>query len=162
MNKKIVTLLIVLIAAVSIASVCAVELTEEKDFDGLFKMKVADGDNFTNMSDINSNKFSDIAGSNMAYKNANDTIIVFVYGNADVKSAINALTGGNIDFQYQHGVDLVKFDGNVAVFDSNITAQNQNLTSFAGVDDGEGNIAVIICGQDADLVKEYAETIKFD
>ena len=56
MNGKILTLLIVLIAAVSMASVCAAELTKENDFDGLFKMKIAENETF-NVTD-NGNNFS--------------------------------------------------------------------------------------------------------
>lgn len=168
MNRKIVTLLIVLIAAVSIASVCAVELTKENDFDGLFKMKVAEGDNFTNISDPNSNQAYGIAQSNMAYRNNNSTIYVFVYGNSGIKDAITVMSDGEIDFQYKKGLDLVKSEGDVSAFDANATLLDEpsegssvTLTTFAGVDDG-GNLAVLVGGNDADLVKEYAKTIKFD
>ena len=50
MNRKILALLIVLIAAISIANVCAVELTKENDFDNIFKMKISDNDTFENLN----------------------------------------------------------------------------------------------------------------
>ena len=44
MNKKILALLLVLIAVMSVATVSAVELTKSYDFDGNFTMKIADSD----------------------------------------------------------------------------------------------------------------------
>ena len=51
MNKKILVLLAVFVVALSLASVSAAELTQNKDFDGLFKMNVAANDNFTTVGD---------------------------------------------------------------------------------------------------------------
>ena len=51
MSKKILTLLIVLIAAISIASVCAAELTKENDFDGKFKMNITESSTFEQVVD---------------------------------------------------------------------------------------------------------------
>lgn len=165
MNKKVITLLILLIAVISIASACAVELTKENDFDG-FKMKVNESDNFTNLSE--SDKFSGLAGSNAVYKNDDNSIFVFVYGN-DLKKSIFYLTGGSIDFDYYKGTDLVKTEENLAIFDGNLNVFNQtsdnlnvNLTKFAGVGNGAGNLSVIVAGTDGDLVKDYAKTIKFE
>lgn len=168
MNKKIVALLIVLIAAVSIASVCAAELTKEKDFDGLFKMKIAGNDNFTSLDDgSNANAYSGVAQSNAAYKNASNTLFVFVYGDG-MKQSIFYLTSGGIDFQYGKGTDLVKKDGDLTVFDGNLTVFNKSsdlnvdLTKFAGVSNDKDELSVIVAGNDANLVKEYAKTIVFN
>ena len=167
MNRKILALLIVLIAAISIANVSAVELNETQDFDGLFKMNVIGNDNFTNISNPNSNDYSGIAQSNAAYKNSDDSIFVFLYG-AGIKDAISFLTNGDIDFQYGEGMDLVKTEGDLTVFEGNLSVLNQtsdldvNLTSFAGNSPDSDEFSVIVAGNDADLVKEYANTIEFN
>ena len=167
MNRKILALLIVLIAAISIANVSAVELNETQDFDGLFKMNVSGNDNFTNISNPNSNDYSGIAQSNAAYKNSDDSIFVFLYG-AGIKDAISFLTNGDIDFQYGEGMDLVKTEGDLTVFEGNLSVLNQtsdldvNLTSFAGNSPDSDEFSVIVAGNDADLVKEYANTIEFN
>ena len=167
MKKKILALLIVLIAAVSIANVCAAELNETQDFNGLFKMNVSSTDNFTNISDPNSNEHSGIAQSKLAYKNSNDSIFLFVYGDG-IKPSIMYLTDGGIDFDYGEGLDLVKTEGDLTLFEGNLTVLDQtsnlyqNFTSFAGVSDDSDEISVIVAGNDDDLVKEYADTISFE
>ena len=46
MNKKFFTLLAIFLVAISMASICAVELTKENDFDGKFKMNIKDNSTF--------------------------------------------------------------------------------------------------------------------
>ena len=77
MNRKILALLIVLIAAISIANVCAVELTKENDFDNIFKMKISDNDTFENLN--NGTDYTTLLQSKVAYKNNDGSIYVILH-----------------------------------------------------------------------------------
>ena len=160
MNKKILTLFVVFIVAISMASVCAVELTKENDFDGKFKMKVADGDNFTKMDD--SQSYSKLLQSAAAYNNSNNSIFVFVYG-GNINDALLAMTYGDIDSQY--GVKNANYttDGDLTLINKtpnmNDPLKNYSMNTFAGKSNNK--TTVFVGGDNATLVKEYAKTIKF-
>ncbi len=161
MNKKILTLLAVFLVAVSLASVCAAELTKENDFDGVFKMKVAEGDNFTNMSDYQS--ASSFLHSSMAYVNDNETVYVFVFTGNTLESALNSMTLGDIDAQYGHKEGNVSKEGDLILFNKTPAMEealkDYSLDTFAGINDSNKQLTVFVGGNNPDLVKEYAETI---
>lgn len=160
MNKKILTLFVVFIVAISMASVCAIELTKENDFDGKFKMKVADGDNFTNMDD--SQSYSKLLQSAVAYNNSNNSIFVFVYG-GNINDALLAMTYGDIDSQY--GVKNANYttDGDLTLINKTPNMKDPlkgySMNTFAGKSNNK--TTVFVGGDNATLVKEYAKTIKF-
>lgn len=153
MNEKILTLLAVLVVVVSLASVSAAELTKENDFDGLFKMKIADNETFTAIE--NNSAFS-LLQSGVAYKNDNDTIFVFYYEN-ELNDAIFYASQGNVtDFDSEGDLRIFNATeqmahacgGNAKVF----VAKNPNMEKRT----------VIVGGTNETLLKEYAETLTFD
>jgi hypothetical protein len=79
----------VFIAVISIASVCAVDLTKENDFDGKFKMNCTENTNFT-VSD----RYSPEYVSNQSWVNDNETMYVCYYdvGMDNLIPIINSLT----------------------------------------------------------------------
>lgn len=153
MNRKILTLLIVLIATVSIASVCAAELTKENDFDGLFKMKIAENETFKVID--NGNNYSSLLQSKIAYKNDNESIFVFYYEN-ELNDAIFYASEGNI----------TKFDSDGDLRIINATEQMTKLsdgkiTVLAAKNPSNEKKTVLVGGTNETLVKEYANTIQF-
>jgi hypothetical protein len=165
MDKKIFVMLLLFFAVISIASVSAVDLTSEKDFDGLFSMKVADGDNFTQFGD--SQEYSTIVKAKAAYIN-NDSIFVLVY-NDDLGTVISMVSEDS-------GVNSTK-DGNLLLFNATpeieaaleqqsslyeIDGLKDKITTFAGTTNDDESLTVFIAGNNDTLVKEYADTIKFN
>lgn len=154
MNKKILILLAVFILAVSLASVSAVELTKENDFNGLFKMKVADNETFTPI-DNNNTPFSALQ-SGAAFKNDNDTIFVFYYEN-ELNDAIFYASEGNVtDFDSE---------GDLRIFNATeqmTQACGGNANVFVAKNPNMEKRTVIVGGTNETLLKEYAETLTFD
>lgn len=154
MNKKILILLAVFIVAVSLATVCAAELTKDNDFDGLFKMKVSESDNFTNMSD--GQDFSTVLQSKMAYKNGDGSIFAFVY-NDDIKQSIFYAS-------QKEGYPSTT-DGDLTIINATDDMGKEldgNITVLAGKSNVDESIAVFIGGTNETLVKEYANSIEFN
>lgn len=160
MNMKVLTLFVVFIVAVSMASVFAVELTKEQDFNGQFKMKVNEGDNFTSMND--SQSYSKLLQSAMAYNNCNNSVFVFVYSGG-INEALLAMTYGDIDSQY--GVKNANYitDGDLTLINKTPNMNNPlkgySMNTFAGKSNNK--TTVFVGGDNATLVKEYAKTITF-
>ncbi|WP_462315004.1 hypothetical protein [Methanobrevibacter sp.] len=165
MDKKIFALLIVFIAAISIASVSAVDLNTKKDFDGLFSMKISGEDNFTQFGDPQD--YSTIVKARAAYIN-NDSIFVLVYDNnlATVISMVSENQGVN---STQDG-NLLMFNATPAIETAldhqsstyKIDGLKDKITTFAGTTNDDDTITVFIAGNNATLVKEYAKTIEFN
>ncbi|WP_407424654.1 hypothetical protein [Methanobrevibacter sp.] len=153
MNGKILTLLIVLIAAVSMASVCAAELTKENDFDGLFKMKIAENETF-NVTD-NGNNFSSLLQSRISYKNDNESIFVFYYEN-ELADAILYASQGNIT-NFDKDGDL----GIINATEQMIKLCDGKVTVLAAKNPTYEKRTVFVGGTNETLVKEYANTIEF-
>lgn len=154
MNKKILTLLAVFIVAVSLTTVCAAELTKENDFDGLFKMKISESDNFINMSD--GQDFSTFLQSKMAYKNDDGSIFAFVYGD-DLKESIYYAS-------QKEGYPSAT-DGDLTIINATDDMSKEldgNITVLAGKSNDDESITVFIGGTNETLVKEYANTIQFE
>lgn len=160
MKMKVLTLLVVFIVAVSMASVFAVELTKEQDFDGHFKMKVNEGDNFTSMGD--SQSYSGLLQSAAAYNNSNNSVFVFVYSGG-INDALLAMTSGDIDSQY--GVKNANYttDGDLTLINKTPNMKDAlkdfSINAFAGKSNNK--TTVFVGGDNATLVKEYAKTITF-
>lgn len=154
MNRKILVLLIVLIAAISIASVCAAELTKTNDFDGKFKMNISDNSTFE--------KVVDGTGQN-AYLSAqswsdNKTAIVCYYEKA-ISSVISELKS-NSGF-----MDAPKTEGNLTILEYSDYGQGSSESYafhyFVGVTSPQ-NKTVFIASNDLELAKQYANTISFE
>ena len=165
MDKKIFAILLLFFAVISIASVSAVDLTGEKDFDGLFSMKVSDGDNFTQFGDPQD--YSTIVKAKAAYIN-NDSIFALVY-NDNIDTVISMISEDN-------GVNSTK-EGNLLIFNATpeieaaleqesskyeVNNLKDKITTFAGTTNDDESITVFIAGNNDTLVKEYANTIKFN
>ncbi len=161
MNRKFLAILVVVIAICSTTTVFAVNLSDTHDFDGLFKMKVSNGDNFTKVD-------SPILKANNFYKNANDTIFVLVY-DSDISAAVKEISKGNLSI-VNSGVynnTGVINEGKLYIFNSTADMSKDigsyKINSFVGINKDKGTPrSVIVCGSDAKLVKEYANTITFD
>ena len=164
MNKKFLLLLTVFLVAVSIAAVCSVELTENKDFDGLFKMNVSANDNFTMIGDPQD--YKSLLQSKVAYKNSNESVFVLAFG-SDVESSLYYMSYG--DMEYKNGSQT---EGDLIL--CNVTPHmdndigNYSITTFAGKTDDHNtpndpvdDMTIFIAGNNATLVKEYAKTIEF-
>lgn len=160
MKNKILFLLIFCMALISIASVCAAELTKENDFDGLFKMKVTESDNFTQLGDPNA--YSSLLYSSAAYKNNNDTIFVLYYDDIGINRCIEIMSYESIK------VDDTVNEGNLTLFNStpemNDNMDNYTISTFAALTGQTGNhdSVVVIGGTNETLVKEYANTVQFE
>ena len=159
MNKKILTLLAIFVVAVSLTTVCAVELTKENDFDSLFKMKISESDNFVKIGEPNS--YSSLLKSGVTYKNDNDTIFVLYFDDYGINQCIEIMS----DAKFNND-DLVK-EGDLTLFNATPEMENYmdnyTITTFAGITgetDGHDS-TVIIGGTNETLVKEYADTIEF-
>lgn len=168
MDKKIFAILLLFLAVISIASVSAVDLNTKKDFDGLFSMKIADGDNYTQVGEPNS--YSTLLNAKVAYKNTNDTVFVLVY-NDNMQQSLTYLTKDS-------GANEVK-DGNIVLLNATpemekvidaasseykIDGLKDKINTFAGTSSGDtqDDLTVVIAGNNGTLVKEYAETIEFN
>lgn len=164
MNKKIIfSVLLVSVLAISIASICAADLSQSQDFDGLFKMKMTDSDNFTLVGDPQS--YSSLLNSRVAYANNDSSIYVLVY-DENIQTTVDMMSQGKLSIinsaTSQNGVTS---DGNLFIFNSTDDMSKEmdgNVTTFVGVDSNQDPpMSVVVCGNDANLVKEYAKTIEF-
>ncbi len=155
MNRKILTLLIVLIAAVSIASVCAAELTKVNDFDGKFKMNISDNSTFkevvdgTNHSPLLSSKaWSD-----------NQTALVCLYD----KAIDNVLSELKSNSGY---MDAPKTEGNLTILEykdyGEGSSQEYAFHYFVGVSSPDKTKSVFIASNDLNSAKDYANTVVFE
>lgn len=118
MNKKILALLIVLISAISIASVCASENLVSHDF-GNFKMNIPDAPNnvaefqgsvnqkLYNISNTDQSLFATVAYYDSSNTNGNNNTTDFVL-NVGFKDVKDKQTNGNVtSFKAPNGVDNV-------------------------------------------------------
>ena len=154
MNRKILALLIVLIAAISIANVCAVELTKENDFDSIFKMKISENDTFENPS--SGNDYTTLLQSKVAYKNNDGSIFAFIYDTGMNDAVFYSSYGEIEDFE---------IDGDLSIFNVSDKMKDElggNVTVLAGKTSDDQTKTVLIGGSNETLVKEYANTIVFD
>ena len=153
MNKKILVLFSIFLVAILMASACAVDLTKENDFKGLFKMKVADNETFNPVD--NGNSPSSLLQSKMAFKNNNGTIYVFYYEN-ELNDAIFYASQDNI----------TKFDSDGDLRIINATEQMKQacdgkVTVLVGKNPNMEKRTVFVGGTNDTLLNEYAETINF-
>lgn len=154
MNKKILIFLAVFLVAFSLATVCAAELTKENDFDNLFKMKISESDNFTNMSD--GQDYSTFLQSKMAYKNENGSIFAFVYGDNVKQSILYASQKDGYPFETEGDLTIIN------ATDEMSKELGGNITVLAGKSNTDDSMTVFIGGNNETLVKEYANTIQFE
>ena len=164
MNKKIIfSVLLVSVLAISIASICAADLSQSQDFDGLFKMKVTDSDNFTIVGDPQS--YSSLLNSRIAYANNDSSVYVLVY-DENIQRAVEMMSEEELSIINSASADngVVK-EGDLFIFNSTDGMSKEmdgNVTTFVGVDSNQDPaLSVVVCGNDANLVKEYAKTIEF-
>ena len=154
MNRKILALLIVLIAAISIASVCAVELTKENDFDGKFKMNMTESSIFEQVVDG--------TGQNPYFSNQswsdNETVLICYYEDA-IDSIIPKIKSNTLF------TDDPTTEDNFTIFENPVYGQggteSYSFKYFVGVSSPE-NKTVFIASNDLDSAKAYANTIVFE
>lgn len=163
MNRKILTIFALFLIVVSVATVCAAELTEEKDFEGNFKMNVVENETFSLMSQGNNGR--GLLESDFLYVNGNETIAVFVY-NEDMDDSLFHMTYGDYDAEYHNNDANVTMENGMAFFNKTQKMaellKGSNFDTFVGVSDSNHNMTVFVAGKDPALVKEYASTIKFE
>lgn len=153
MNKKLLTLLIIFIAAISIASVCAVDLNKENDFDGKFKMNSTDNSTFYPKADDRG--FGEFQ-SNQSWVD-NESIIVCYYekGMDDVVPMLKS----NTLF-----IEDPTVEGNLTIFEDTTSPEGASyaIKYFVGVSSPDNTTSVFVGCEDLDLAKEYANTISFE
>lgn len=153
MNRKILTLLIVLIAAVTIAGACAAELTKTNDFDGKFKMNISENSTFEQVVDgIGDNAYlSDASWTD------NQTALVCYYGK-DINSVLSELKS-NSGF-----MDDPKTEGNLTILEYPDYGEGGTeayaFHYMVGVSSPDKK-TVFIAANDLNIAKEYANTIVF-
>ncbi len=152
MNRKILVLLIVLIAAISIASVCAANLTTEKDFNGLFKMNSTDNSTFYPKAD---DMGYGLLLSNQSWVD-NESIIVCYYEEG-MDKLVPRLRSNSLF------MDDPKVEGNLTILEDNYSPEGASyaIKYFVGVSSPKNTTVFIGC-DDLNLAKEYANTISFD
>ena len=152
MNRKILALLIICVAIVSVATVCAVELNKTHDFDGKFKMNITDGDNVKELAD--SLKDSKNGGDTYQSKSAwtvNGNVSVFYY-DTPMDKVVSVLKS-NSGF-----TDNPKNDKNLTIF-TNPETNNYSFKYFVGVSSNDKT--VFVGSNDLNTAKDYANTIAF-
>lgn len=151
MNRKIFTLLAIFLVAISLASVCAVELTKEQDFDGLFKMNISDNDT---VGELDTSDGSNTFFSKSSWT-VNDNISVFFYGKA-IDDEVSELKS-NSAF-----LNNPTTDGNLTIMEDTTSPEGAvyALKYFVGVSSDDKT--VFVGSNDLDAAKEYAKTINFD
>lgn len=152
MNKKIFALLIICIALVSVATVCAVELKKTHDFDGKFKMNITDGDNVKTLAD--SLKDSKNGGNTYESKSAwtvNDKVAVFYYDNPMDKVVSTLKSNSGFTNNPQN-------DKNLTIF-TNPETNNYSFKYFVGVSSNDKT--VFVGCNDLNTAKDYANTVAF-
>lgn len=152
MNKKIFTLLLICIATISVASVCAVELTKTNDFDGNFKMNITSSDAVKVLND----SLQDSANGGNTYQSksawtVNDNVSVFYYDGAmdSIVSTLKSNTGFTDD---------PTTDGDLTIF-TNPEDADYSFKYLVGVSSGDKT--VFVGCDNLDTAKEYANTITF-
>lgn len=154
MNRKIFTLLIMLIAVMSVASICATDLTKENDFDGKFKMNITDNSTFNQVVDgTNQNAYlSDQSWSD------NESALVCYYEKA-IDTVLSELKS-NSGF-----TENPKTEGNLTILEypdyGEGGSEEYAFHYFVGVSSPE-NKTVFIAANDLNDAKDYANTVVFE
>lgn len=153
MDKKIFALLIICIATISIASVCAVELNKSNDFDGKFKMNITSNDVVKVLNDSLQDSVN--GGNTYQSKSAwtvNDNVSVFYYDGAMDKTV--SILKSNSGF-----TDDPTTEGNLTIF-TNPEDEDYSFKYFVGTSSDKSN-TVFVGSDNLDNAKEYANTIVF-
>ena len=166
MNKKILTFLIIFIAAISMASVYAVETTNQ-DFDGLFKMDVPLNESFPNSSELNlyspglcsSEQYGDdsvLLGENSG---VNDNITIYYY---DESAITNDFEPGNTT---NFVVTMLKSNSiymDQPTVDEGLYIWNSDGKYLVGIPSDDDTQFVCIEGLNLDDLKTYAASLEFE
>jgi hypothetical protein len=151
MNRKILTFLIVLIAGISIVSVCAVDLTKENDFDGKFKMNCTDNTTFAVTQ-----SYSPEFVSNQSWIDGDESMYVCYYEEG-MDNLIPILKSNTLF------IDEPKVEGNLTIFEDTTSPEGSSyaVKYFVGVSSPENKTVFVGC-DNLDLAKECVNTIKFN
>lgn len=151
MNRKILTFLIVLIAAISIVSVCAVDLTKENDFDGKFKMNCTENTTFAVTQ-----SYSPEFVSNQSWIDGDESMYVCYYEEG-MDNLIPILKSNTLF------IDEPKVEGNLTIFEDTTSPEGSSyaVKYFVGVSSPENKTVFVGC-DNLDLAKECVNTIKFN
>ena len=154
MNKKLFTLLAIFLVAISMASICASELTKENDFDGKFKMNITDNSTFEEVVD---GIGSSVLLSNQSWSD-NETVVVCYYENP-MDSVLSVLKSNS------NYMDDPTIDGNLTILEDTLyndgDTASYSFKYIVGVSSPQNTTVFVACN-DLDLAKEYANTIVFE
>ena len=153
MNKKILTLFAVFLITISLASVCAAELTKENDFDGKFKMNISKNATFNSLvTDLGDGEFV----SNCSWSD-NESVMVCYY--EDGMDNLVPILKSNTLF-----IEDPTVEGNLTIFEDTTSPENApyGVKYFVGVSSPDNTTSVFVGCDDLDLAKEYANTIVFE
>ena len=162
MNKKILALLIVFIAAISIANIYAVETTN-KDFDELFKMDVPSSENFTNPC-VEENQYAPDLCANVQFDGENFTI--YYYNDSSMSSDFDAENITDYLPQMLKSnsmyLDKPEIDGNLYIWNNSIKGDSSSSNYLVGISSEDATQMVCLEGNNLDDLKTYANTVKFE
>lgn len=163
MNKKVILILIIIMAFIFIMAVTSIKSSQ--DFDGLFVMDIPMGEHFTDVAYCLPNG---ALGCSREYLDDNtgcwledDDIMICYYndsylaqGESDAwQHAVNGLT---TTYLYQ----IVQDDGNSLVLTNDI-GMKMMPPYLVGVKNDDGSKAVFVGGYHLDELKNYANSVEF-
>ena len=163
MNKKVILILIIIMAFISMVAVTSIKSTQ--DFDGLFSMNIPIGQHFMDVAYCLPNG---ALGCSREYLDEDtgceleqDDIIVCYYNDSYLvegesnawQHAVNGLT---TSYFYQ----VVQDDGNLLVLTNDI-GMKMMPPYLVGVKNNDGSKAVFVGGYHLDNLKNYANSVEF-
>ena len=160
MDKKILTFLAVFVLVFSIASVCAVEVTNH-DFDGLFKMDIPKDANFTNP--VEEGQFAPMLSAKAHYESDNmsvyyydESCIVSDFGESNVTGYVPAMLKSNSVY-----MDEPTTDGDLYIWNTSVTGGSAPSTCLVGISSDDDMKMVCIEGENVDDLKSFADSVEF-
>lgn len=160
MDKKILTFLTVFILACSIASVCAVEVTNH-DFDGLFKMDVPKDANFTNP--VEDGQYSPELSAKAQYDSENMSVyyydessIVSDFGESNVTGFVPKMLKSNSMY-----MDEPTIDGDLYIWNTSVSGGSTPSNCLVGISSDDDMKMVCIEGNNLDDLKTFANSVEF-
>ena len=163
MNKKVILILIIIMALISIIAVTSIKSSQ--DFDGLFKMNIPIGQHFTDVAYclpngalgcsreyLDDNTGCELEDDDIMICYYNDSYLVEGESNA-WQHAVNGLT---TSYFYQ----IAQNDGDLLVL-TNDMGMKMMPPYLVGVKTADGSKAVFVGGYHLDDLKNYANSVEF-
>ena len=163
MNKKVILILMIILALTSIMAVTSFK--SNQDFDGLFTMDIPAGQHFTDVAYCLPNG---ALGCSREYLNDNtgceleqDDIMIFYYNDSYlVEGESNAWQHAVNDLTTSYFYQVVQDDGNSLVL-TNDLGMKVMPPYLVGVKNDDGSKAVFVGGHHLDDLKRYADSVEF-